>query len=210
MTGSRAMSPLSETVFDIYVPARCRASTFSPRHGVVTPCLQSTSGLSERVAHLGLRQRGISQDRWMSDLVVVNLGGQLSGTRHQATCLGRTARCGLSLQPFRYRERGPVARRDQDRCDHRQCRLSHVAQAASSPAVWPPQREHLIRRNLHALLGPVRTFANLRGHAHHLASFVAVERPRKAKVRPASPIAPSAWELDSHASLTSALQPMGC
>ena len=52
-----------------------------------------------------------------------------------------------------------------------------------SPGVGP---QHLIRRNLHALLGPVRTFANLRGHAHHLASFVAVERPRKAKVRPAT------------------------
>jgi hypothetical protein len=73
----------------------------------------------------------------MSDLVVVNLGGQLSDIHHQATCLGRTARCGLSLQPFRRRETVPVAGRCQGRCDHRQCRLSHVAQATSSPVAWP-------------------------------------------------------------------------
>ena len=44
----------------------------------------------------------------MSDPVVVNLGGQLSDACHQATCLGRTARYGLSLQPFRYRETVPL------------------------------------------------------------------------------------------------------
>jgi hypothetical protein len=41
-----------------------------------------------------------------------------------------------------------------------------------------------IRRNLHALPGPARMCANLRRHAQHLALFVAVERPRKAKIRP--------------------------
>ena len=44
-----------------------------------------------------------------------------------------------------------------------------------------------IRRNLHTLPGPARMSANLRRHAQHFASFVAVKRPRKAKIRPTSP-----------------------
>ena len=48
--------------------------------------------------------------------------------------------------------------------------------------------------------------ANLRRHAQHLASFVAVERPSKAKIRPASPVALSAWELDCHALVTGTFQ----
>jgi hypothetical protein len=43
---------------------------------------------------------------------------------------------------------------------------------------------HLIRRNLHASPGPVCMWACLRRLAQHCASFVAVERPRKAKIRP--------------------------
>lgn len=39
-------------------------------------------------------------------------------------------------------------------------------------------REYLIRRNLHALPGPVRLRVYLRKLAQHLASFVTVERPR--------------------------------
>jgi hypothetical protein len=44
--------------------------------------------------------------------------------------------------------------------------------------------------------------AYLRRLAQHLASFVVVERSRKAKIRPTSPVALSAWELHCHASLT--------
>jgi hypothetical protein len=61
--------------------------------------------------------------------------------------------------------------------------------------------QHLIRRNLHAMPGPAQTLAGLRRLAQHLASFVAVERSRKAKMRPTnSPVSLSAWELDCHAS----------
>lgn len=52
---------------------------------------------------------------------------------------------------------GPVAGRCQGRCDYRRYRPTHVAQAMSSPVVWPPQREHLIRRDLRAHLLPAPT-----------------------------------------------------
>lgn len=68
---------------------------------------RGTLGLPGRVAHLGLRPDCISQDRRKSDRGVVKLGGQLSETHHRAACLGRTARCGLPLQPFRYRVTAP-------------------------------------------------------------------------------------------------------
>jgi hypothetical protein len=72
----------------------------------------------------------------------------------------------------------------------------------------PRQRyQGLIRRNLHATQRPTQTVAGLRSLAQHLASFVAVERPRKAKIRPtSSPASLSVWELDCHASLTTAPQ----
>jgi hypothetical protein len=38
--------------------------------------MQNTRGLSDTVAHLGLRLQGIGQDRLASDPVVVRLGGQ--------------------------------------------------------------------------------------------------------------------------------------
>jgi hypothetical protein len=50
---------------------------------------------------------------------------------------------------------------------------------------------------------------NLGGHTQRLASFVVVERPRKAKIRPNSQVALSAWELDCHASLTTVPQLRG-
>jgi hypothetical protein len=49
-------------------------------------------------------------------------------------------------------------------------------------------------------------YANLRRHAQHLASFVVVERPGKAKIRPTGPVALSAWELDCHGTSASAVQ----
>jgi hypothetical protein len=43
--------------------------------------------------------------------------------------------------------------------------------------------DHLIRRNLRALYVPALMRAYLRTRAQHLASFITVERPRKAKIR---------------------------
>src|SRR5262249_40906712 len=64
----------------------------------------------------------------------------------------------------------------------------------------------LTRRNLHALPRPARMRAYLRRLAQPLASFVAVERPRKAKMRPTSPVTLSAWEVDSYHAFTTAPQ----
>ena len=51
-------------------------------------------------------------------------------------------------------------------------------------------RDHLIRRNPHASPGPARMWVYLRRLAQHLASFVAVARPRKAKIRPTNSLPP--------------------
>jgi hypothetical protein len=60
--------------------------------------------------------------------------------------------------------------------------------------------DHLIRRNLHATPGPAQIPFDLRRLSHYLASFVTVERPCKAKIRPTRQSAAlSAWELDCHA-----------
>jgi hypothetical protein len=60
----------------------------------------------------------------------------------------------------------------------------HDAQSVARLPLGPPSSDLLIRRNLHALPGPVDMLAYLRKPAQHLASFVAVERPRKVKIRP--------------------------
>ena len=49
--------------------------------------------------------------------------------------------------------------------------------------------DHLIRRNLHTPRGRARMRTYLRRRAQHLASFVAIERPCKAKIRPLEPLA---------------------
>ena len=56
---------------------------FGPRlvRGQVSPCLQNTRRLSDVVAHLGLQPRRVGQDRFVSDLVVVKIGGQLGAMR---------------------------------------------------------------------------------------------------------------------------------
>jgi hypothetical protein len=53
----------------------------------LTPCLQNTRGLSATVADLGLWLRRVTQDRFVSDPVVVRFGGQLRPWRPQAAGL---------------------------------------------------------------------------------------------------------------------------
>src|SRR6266516_3947408 len=87
---SHAMSLVSETRFDLGVPARQSVPAFSPRHAAATPCLQSE--LSSRDERADLVGRLAVSDR--SVPLVTGVNGTLVARRSVATWLRGLGRRG--------------------------------------------------------------------------------------------------------------------